>query len=284
VVSTWNFGMAANEVAWERLAAGGSPLDAVEAGGHVPEADPSITSVGLGGRPNADGVMELDAAVMRGDTLDVGAVAGLQGILHPVSVARAVLERTPHVLLVGEGARAFALQQGLEQGELLSDDARAAWERWRARQPPKGSPTDDHDTLGIVAFDGGRFATAVTTSGLAFKLPGRVGDSPLPGAGGYCDDEAGAAVATGNGEEMIRTCATYAVVEAMRLGHAPQEAVRLVLARVRRMMARAGRSGLVALLAVDRFGRVGAGSLVPGFQFAVRDEEGGRLLDAEVLS
>jgi N4-(beta-N-acetylglucosaminyl)-L-asparaginase len=295
VASTWWFGRAANAAAWERLAAGGAPLDACEAGVRITEADPAITSVGYGGLPNADGVVELDASVMRGDTLQCGAVAALRGVLHPVSVARLVMERTPHVLLVGEGAAAFARAQGVPEQDLLTPGSRRAFEEWRARrdsgaqEPWQAVPAapgldHDHDTIGLIAADGGRLATAVTTSGLAFKLPGRVGDSPLVGAGSYCDDEAGAAVSTGVGEEVIRVGGCVSIVEALRRGHSPRRAGLEVLARVRRAMARAGRSGDVAFLVCSRDGEVWGGGLTDAFHYAVTDETGTRLLLGEVLA
>jgi isoaspartyl peptidase/L-asparaginase-like protein (Ntn-hydrolase superfamily) len=208
---------------------------------------------------------------MRGDTLACGSVAALRDTLHPVSVARAVMEHTPHVLLVGEGALAFARARGFPAQELLTPETREAWEQWRARQAPAPAPADTHDTLGLVVFDRGRFAMAVTTSGAAWKLPGRVGDSPIVGAGGYCDDEAGACVATGLGEEMIRTCASHAVVEAMRRGAGPQEACLEVLERLQQR----GRGGFsVALVACDRRGRVAGCANHAGFEYAVTDASG----------
>jgi isoaspartyl peptidase/L-asparaginase-like protein (Ntn-hydrolase superfamily) len=278
-------GRAANEVAWERMTVdGGTPLDACEAGVRVTEADPSVHSVGYGGRPNAAGVVQLDSSIMRGDTLECGSVAALENVLHPVSVARAVMERTPHVLLVGDGALEFARSIGVLEQDMLTDDARQAWEAWKAEQDAPREPVeDDHDTIGMIALDGGRFAMAVTTSGWAYKLPGRVGDSPIIGAGGYCDDEVGACVATGDGEEMIRTCASFAVVEAMRRGIDPGEACAEVLRRIDK---KAGsRNPSVALLAVDRHGRVGARSLRADFDYALSDDEVGTVvLPAEKLT
>jgi len=296
IVSTWWFGQAANVAAWERLQAGGSPLDACEAGVRVTEADPAITSVGYGGAPNAEGVVELDASVMRGDTLQCGGVAALRNVLHPVSVARLVMERTPHVLLVGEGAAAFARAQGVPEQDLLTSESRKAWEAWRARQAagahepweqaravvPAGAD-HDHDTIGMIVVDRGRLATAVTTSGLAYKLPGRVGDSPLIGAGSYCDDEAGAAVSTGVGEEVIRVGGCVAIVEALRRGMTPRRAGLYGLQRVRRAMALAGRDGDVAFLVADRDGAVWGGALTPSFSYALTDDLGTRLVRGEVL-
>jgi N4-(beta-N-acetylglucosaminyl)-L-asparaginase len=296
VVSTWAFGKAANAAAWERLLAGGAPLDACETGVRVTEADPTITSVGYGGRPNSEGVVELDACVMRGDTLQCGGVASLRGVLHPVSVARLVMERTPHVLLVGDGALAFARAQGVPEQDLLTPGSRQAWEAWRARQAagptepwdPRpvaaGTPAEDHDTIGMIVADRGRLATAVTTSGLAWKLPGRVGDSPLIGAGSYCDDEAGAAVSTGVGEEVIRVGGCVVIVEGLRSGLSPRHAGITGLQRVRRGMALAGRSGDVSFIVAGRDGSVWGGSLGIEFVYVLTDDEGTRVVKSEVLA
>jgi N4-(beta-N-acetylglucosaminyl)-L-asparaginase len=296
VASTWSFGQAANAQAWRVLEAGGQPLDACEAGVQVSEADPSITSVGYGGLPNAEGVVELDASVMRGDTLECGAVAALRGFLHPVSAARAVMERTRHVLLVGEGAARFARAQGLLEQDLLTPESRQAWEAWKVRQAAGAAEPwererlavagrdHDHDTIGMIVADRGRLATAVTTSGLAWKLPGRVGDSPIIGAGSYCDDEAGAAVSTGVGEEVIRVGGCVSIVEGLRRGLTPRRAGLAVLQRVRRAMARAGRSGDVAFIVASREGEVWGGCLVPGFQYALTGDDGARLVTGEVVS
>ena len=297
VVSTWWFGVAANGAAWEALRREGAhPLDAVEAGARVAEADPEVNSVGYGGLPNAEGVVQLDASVMRGDTLGCGAVASLENVLHPISVARLVMERTPHVLLVGPGALAFARAQGFEEQDLLSPKAKEAWEQWKAQRGQPGAraaaePFEvarasslDHDTIGMIALDGGRFATAVTTSGLAWKLPGRVGDSPIIGAGSYCDDLVGAAVSTGVGEEVIRTGGCVAIVEAMRRGLPPRRASIDVLHRIRRAQDALGRQGDVAFIAVSRGGEVWGGSLLPGFEYAYTDGDGTRRIQGEVVA
>ncbi|MHC4845711.1 MAG: N(4)-(beta-N-acetylglucosaminyl)-L-asparaginase [Planctomycetota bacterium] len=296
IVSTWNMGTRANPVAWDVLrdAATEHPLEACEAGVRVIEADESVTSVGYGGNPNAEGTVELDAAIMRGDTLECGAVGALQRVMHPISVARAVMEKTRHVMLVGEGALSFARSLGVPEDDLLTDRARAAWERWRAKQAekvepwdqaePAGRPLEDHDTIGMVAFDRGRFGTAVTTSGMAWKLPGRVGDSPIIGAGSYCDDTAGAVVSSGDGEEVIRTGGCLAIVEAMRRGIPPRRACAEVLGRIRRSLEMRGKSGFVGFVAVSRAGEVAGMALRKGFQFAFTDKDGTRLYDGEVLT
>lgn len=279
VISTWDFGRAANEEAVRRLEGGSSVLDAVQHGVMQIEADPDETSVGIGGYPNREGVVELDAAVMNGRTLDAGSVAALQNIKHPVAVARKVMDETPHVLLVGDGARRFALQHGFEEEDLLTDKAREAWEKKRTN----GSPPS-HDTIGLVArAKDGRMAGACTTSGLAWKLPGRVGDSPLIGHGMYCDDQAGGAVATGVGEEVIKVCGSYQIVEFMRQGVEPAEAVRRVLQRILRRE-RSGEVPFVGFVALRADGRVGFASTLPGFRIAVSGGDGHKVLDAPSLS
>ncbi|MGE3163953.1 MAG: N(4)-(beta-N-acetylglucosaminyl)-L-asparaginase [Planctomycetota bacterium] len=281
IISTWNHGLAANAVAAQILLVGGRALDAVERGVMVSEADPNVTSVGRGGLPNADGIMELDAAIMDGDKLEAGAVAGLRGFLHPIAVARKVMTETPHVLLVGEGARRFALRQGFEETELLTPDAAKAWREWQQSSEKKPlSPKDDHDTIGMIALDrSGSMAASCTTSGAAWKLPGRVGDSPLIGHGLYCDSQVGGAAATGLGEEVIKVCGSYQVVEFMRQGATPEEAIRRVLERV---IARTpeSRSRFVGFVALRRDGEVGFMSTTRGFQAAVFRSGKHELLDA----
>lgn len=302
VVSTWSHGIAANRVAWQILQVGGKALTAAERGVMVSEADPGVTSVGYGGWPNRDGVVQLDAAIQDGDSLEVGAVAGLEGILHPVAVARKVLEETPHTLLVGEGARSFALSQGFETQDLLTEKARAAWEKWKSgkRAPRAGSGADapddrpagdggegldedNHDTLGMVVLDrGGHMAASCTTSGAAWKLPGRVGDSPIVGHGLYVDSSVGGVVATGLGEEVAKICGAFAVVERMRQGVDPEAAVREILERA---IARDGknRQNMIAMVALRRDGVIGAGSITPGFQVAITRNGVDELVDVPAL-
>lgn len=282
VVSTWNHGLAANEAAWRILAAGGRALDAVEAGVRVAEADPANQSVGLGGLPDRDGRVTLDACIMdeRGRA---GSVAYLQHIKHAISVARRVMEETPHVMLVGDGALAFALAQGFVQENLLTPEAEAEWQRWRAQGDPdvRQKPNvENHDTIGQLALDAhGNLSGACTTSGAAWKLPGRVGDSPLIGAGLFVDNDVGAACATGWGEAVIRVAGSHLVVELMRQGHDPATACRLAVDRV---IAKNPdyRDIQVGFLALDREGRYGAHAIQPGFNAAVYDASGNRMVDA----
>lgn len=280
VISTWKHGLAANEAAWKVLTGGGSALDAVEAGVRCSEADPEIASVGLGGLPNSEGVVELDAAIMDGTTRGAGSVAAIQRIKHPISVARRVLEKTPHVMLVADGARRFAVEQGFPEEELLTEEARKKYEVWKAKASGKA---EGKDTIGMVAIDAnGGIAAACTTSGLAFKLPGRVGDSPLIGAGLYADTSAGGASATGVGEEVIKVCGSFLIVEAIRRGAAPQEACEAAIARILDGHPE-NKKKQVAFIALNPAGAIGAASIRKGFQVAVRTADDARLIDAKAI-
>jgi isoaspartyl peptidase/L-asparaginase-like protein (Ntn-hydrolase superfamily) len=291
VVATWPFGRIAVEAAAPLLEKGGPALDAALAGAQAVEDDPAVNSVGHGGLPNAVGVVQLDACVMDGRTLACGGVAALENVRHAAAVARRVMARTPCVLLAGEGARTFALQEGFPLAELLTPASLAEWERRRPKEgrpaaPPPGSPPGGHDTVTVLALDAsGSLAGACSTSGLAHKLPGRVGDSPLIGAGLYVDDAAGAAGATGVGEEIIRVGASLLIVEAMRAGRGPQEACEEAVWRVNATAARRGEEpARVAVLALDPRGRVGAACTAPThFQYAVARPGKVELLEAREM-
>lgn len=281
VVSTWDFGVGANRAAWKVLDGGGTALDAVEAGARWAEADLCNPTVGRCGNPDRDGVLTLDASIMDGDGR-CGAVAALEDIAHPVSVARAVMEKTPHVMLVGEGAQQFALSQGFAKTPLLTDEARKAWREWlrtseyqpqiNAERQSRPGDKSNHDTLGILALDAqGRLAGACTTSGMAWKMHGRVGDSPIVGAGLYVDNEVGAATASGVGEEMVRNAASFLVVELMRQGRSPTQACREAIERVVRKRPEASKRLQVCFLAMNRAGEVGAFALHKGFVYALQD-------------
>jgi len=281
VVSTWDFGVGANNAAWPVLARGASALDAVEAGARWAEGDLCNSTVGHCGYPDRDGVLTLDASIMHGDG-SCGAVAALEDIEHPVSVARAVMEKTPHVMLVAEGAQQFAVSQGFVKKPLLTDAARKAWQEWlkTSKYRPMmnvartGIPGDehDHDTLGIVALDAnGTLAGACTTSGIAWKMHGRVADSAIIGAGLYADNDVGAATASGVGEEMIRNAASFLVVELMRQGRSPTEACRAAIDRVVHKRPAASKTLQVCFLAINKDGEVGAYALHPGFVYAMHD-------------
>lgn len=285
VVSTWNFGVGANAAAWPVLARDGSALDAVEAGARWAEADLCNSTVGHCGYPDRDGVLTLDSSIMAGDGR-CGAVAALEDIEHPVSVARAVMEHTPYVMLVGDGAQEFAVSQGFPKQPLLTDAARKAWHEWLATSgyrpgtEPRPDGTlggaHDHDTLGIVALDGhGALAGACTTSGIAWKMHDRVADSAIIGAGLYVDNDVGAATASGVGEEMIRNAASFLVVELMRQGRSPTEACRGAIERVVHKRPAASKTLQVCFLAINKDGEVGAYALHPGFVYAVHDDTPG---------
>lgn len=282
VLATWPFGQTAVQVALPLLQKGQPALDAAIAGAQAVEDDPKVNSVGYGGLGNAVGTVSLDACVMDGRTLACGAVAGVENIRHPAALARRVMERTPHILLVGEGARLFALQQGFPLETLLTAESVATWEKTRPKVKPKAGPGPapgpepwqpvGHDTVTVLALDHkGSLGGVCTTSGLAFKLPGRVGDSPLIGSGLYVDNAAGAAGATGVGEEIIRINGSFLVVEAMRAGRSPQEACELAVRKVNAVAVRRGvHPARVAFIALDVKGRMGAACTVQtNFQYAV---------------
>jgi len=282
IISTWDFGAAANAAAFAQWKKTGSLLDAVEAGARVPEADPENHSVGYSGYPDRDGHVTLDAILMD-DRGNVGAVAALEDFMHPISVARRVMEKTPHTFLVGEGARQFAISEGFERTKLLTPEAEAAWREWlkTAKYKPiansenmRGSALD-HDTIGIVACGpDGRLAGACTTSGMAFKLRGRVGDSPQAGSGLFVEAGVGAATATGVGEEVTRIAGSARVVSSMRAGMSPQAACREAVLHIAKLRGDAVRDAQVGFLAIDNHGQVGAFALQPGFTFAVTDRQG----------
>ena len=284
VISTWDFGIPANQAAWRVLAAGGHALDAVEQGVQVPEADLRNHSVGKGGYPDRDGIVTLDASIMD-EAGNCGGVAAIERIAHPISVARAVMEKTPHVLLAGAGALQFAREQGFPEENLLTPEAEQAWHEWlkTARYAPRVNSevhdygklpggADNHDTIGMLALDAaGRLCGACTTSGMAWKLHGRVGDSPIIGAGLYVDGEIGAATSTGVGEEVVRNAGSFLVVELMRQGRSPQAACREAVERIARKRPEAAKTLQVGFIALDRTGRVGSYALQPGFNYAVCD-------------
>jgi N4-(beta-N-acetylglucosaminyl)-L-asparaginase len=284
VLSTWKFGLKANEGAWSVLSANGRALDAVEAGVKITEADPDERSVGYGGRPDRDGKVTLDACIMD-EFANIGSVAFLEHIKHPVSVARAVMEKTPHVMLVGEGALQFALSQGFPKENLLTETSEKEWKKWLKTSNYKPAANiENHDTIGMIALDtNGNLSGACTTSGLAYKMHGRVGDSPIIGAGLYVDNEVGAATATGHGEEVIRIAGCHLVVELMRQGKTPQQACEEAVARVIKLMKlrkKELKDIQVGFLALNKNGEYGAYCVQSGFNFAVHDKSGNKLIDA----
>lgn len=282
VLSTWNFGLAANEAAWKILSNGGTALDAVEAGAKVPEGDPNETSVGLGGLPDRDGHVTLDACIMD-EQSRCGSVAFLEHIVHPISVARLVMEKTPHVMLVGEGALQFALANGFKKEKLLTKESERAWKEWLKKSEYKPIiNVENHDTIGIIALDAnGNLSGACTTSGLAYKMRGRVGDSPIIGAGLYVDNEVGAATATGVGEEVIRIVGCHLVVELMRQGNSPRQACRLAVERILKKNPAKAKEIQVGFLALNKNGETGAYCLQRGFNYAKHDSTGNKMIDSE---
>lgn len=288
VISTWDFGVAANQAAWEVLKANGRALDAVEKGVRVAEADLSNPTVGKGGYPDRDGHVTLDACIM--DELgNCGSVAGLEHIAHPISVARLVMEKTPHVMLVGEGALQFALEQGFEKEKLLIPSSEKAWQEWLKEKEykpimnieNKSFNTErlpgnqyNHDTIGMLALDAnGNLSGACTTSGMAFKMRGRVGDSPIIGAGLYIDNEVGGATSTGVGEEVIRTVGSFLVVELMRQGYSPEDACREAVERIIKKKPETAKEIQVGFLALNKKGEYGSYALQSGFTYAVCDSQ-----------
>lgn len=285
VLSTWQNGLQANDAAWDVLHPNGRALDAVEAGVRVNEADPNDQSVGYGGRPDREGHVTLDACIMD-EFANIGAVACLEHIKHPISVARAVMEKTPHVMLVGQGALDFALSQGFRKENLLTADAERAWREWleTGEYRPKAN-IENHDTIGMIAMDTqGNLSGACTTSGMANKMAGRVGDSPIIGAGLFVDNEVGAAVATGHGEEVIRVVGSHLVVELMRQGKSPQKACEAAVKRIVHLNELRNKPLAdlqIGFIALNKRGQYGAYALQAGFNYAVRDANSRQLLDAK---
>jgi N4-(beta-N-acetylglucosaminyl)-L-asparaginase len=280
VLSTWNFGVPANAEAWKVLNSGGWALDAVEAGVKIPEGDPNVHSVGYGGLPDRDGHVTLDACIMD-ENLNCGSVAFIENIMHPISVARLVMEKTPHIMLVGEGAYQFAIEQGFKKENLLTPESEKIWKEWLKKSGYQSKINDiNHDTIGMIALDSsGRLSGACTTSGLSYKLHGRVGDSPIIGAGLYVDGEYGAATSTGIGEEVIRIAGTHLVVELMRQGRTPQEACEEAVTRVvKNKRNKIDGDFQVGFLALNKNGEYGAYAVNKGFQFAVYSNEENNIL------
>lgn len=294
VLSTWyDQGARANAKAWEILQANGRALDAVEQGVKITESEMNNCCVGLGANPDRDGIVTLDASIMD-EFSNCGSVAAIEQIDHPISVARLVMEQTPHVMLVGQGAQKFALENGFKlQGKELSPDAQREYTNWlkESKYHPvmnieKGNRQDsstpkmlksgeyNHDTIGMIALDAsGNLSGACTTSGMAFKMHGRVGDSPIIGAGLYVDNEVGAATATGTGEEVIRICGSHLVVEFMRQGDSPEIACKKAVERIIKKSSKNLKDLQVGFLAINKYGDFGAYAIQNDFDFAVYSPE-----------
>jgi N4-(beta-N-acetylglucosaminyl)-L-asparaginase len=269
VVSTWR-NINANDAAWSVLLKGGRALDAVEQGARVPEADPNDTSVGYGGLPDRDGKVTLDACIMD-EKGNCGSVAFVQGFKHPVSIARAVMEKTPHVMLAGKGAEQFALTNGFKKENLLTKESEKSWKEWlkKSEYKPYHNP-GQHDTIGLLALDAnGNLSGACTTSGMAYKLHGRIGDSPIIGAGLFVDGEVGAATASGEGEEMIRIAGSHTIIELMRQGRTPQEACEEAIKRVVKKHGDKAKERHVHFLALGKNGEIGAYSTTNVFSYTI---------------
>jgi N4-(beta-N-acetylglucosaminyl)-L-asparaginase len=307
VVSTWDAGFDANKAAWKILSGGGRALDAVEAGVKVTEASRSCC-VGLGANPDRDGYVTLDASIMD-EFFNCGSVAFLERIKHPISVARRVMEKTPHVMLVGSGAQQFAIAEGFPlEEQKLSSEAQEAYEEWLKKSEYKPvinvenlpdrqagkkghgpyAPAQfdngewNHDTIGMVAMDAkGNLSGSCTTSGMAFKMRGRVGDSPIIGSGLFVDNEIGACTATGQGEEVIRISGAHTVVELMRQGLAPELACKKAIERIIRIKKDAAKEIQVAFLALNKKGQVGSFAIQKGFNYAIRNNASEKLIPAK---
>src|SRR5678815_1981949 len=293
VISTWDAGIAANKGAWEVLSKNGKAIDAVEKGVMVTE-DSQNCCVGLGANPDRDGFVTLDASIMD-DKFNCGSVAFLERIKHPISVARRVMEKTPHVMLVGAGAQQFAVAEGFPlEEQKLSENAKKAYENWLKKseyKPPAINVENkqghgpfapailengewNHDTIGMVAMDSfGNLRGSCTTSGAGFKMRGRVGDSPIIGAGLYVDNEVGACTATGQGEDVIRVAGSHSVVEGMRQGLSPEAACKKVIERIVKIKGTKAKDIQVAFLAVNKKGQVGSFAIHPGFEYAIRTND-----------
>ncbi|MBI3194502.1 MAG: N(4)-(beta-N-acetylglucosaminyl)-L-asparaginase [Ignavibacteriae bacterium] len=276
VINTWDYKQIVTETAYQTMSNGGSVLDAVEKAVMIPEADPEITSVGRGGFPDKDGKVTLDASIMDGNG-NCGSVVFLEHILYPVSVARLVMEKTQHVYLAGEGALQFALQNGFAKENLLTEKAKKEYEKWLLESNDESikKRKENHDTIGLIAMDAnGNMAGACSSSGMAWKIRGRVGDSPIIGAGLYVDNEVGAATATGIGEAVIKVCGSFLIVELMRQGKSPQDACQLALERIlhKQPKYKVENNFLVGFCAFNKDGEHGGFCYKKGFEYSVYKE------------
>jgi N4-(beta-N-acetylglucosaminyl)-L-asparaginase len=300
VVSTWAANTKANAAAYDVLANNGYALDAVEAGVRVPEADPTDRSVGLGGNPDRDGKVTLDACIMS-DTFGIGSVMAIENIMHAISVARMVMEKTPHVQLAGDGALQFALQNGFEQQNLLTPESEADWKKWLEKSsynpmttveelykrnwPNKMADQHQHDTIGMLALDAqSRLCGACTTSGMAYKMHGRVGDSPIIGAGLYVDNTVGSATSSGIGEEVVRICGSHLVVQYMAQGYNPEKACKKAVDKIIQIHgAQKAKAMQVGFIALSKKGEIGAYAIQKGFSYAVHSAAGVQTFESKYL-
>ncbi len=303
VISTWDAGLAANKAAWEVLGKGGRALDAVEKGVMVTEASKNCC-VGLGANPDRDGFVTLDACIMD-EFSNCGSVAFLERIKHPIAVARRVMEKTPHVMLVGSGAQQFAVIEGFPlEEQKLSSEAQINYDNWLKESHYKSPAINvenkqghgpfaphkldngewNHDTIGMVAMDtNGNLSGSCTTSGAGFKMRGRLGDSPIIGAGLFVDNEVGACTATGQGEDVIRVAGSHSVVELMRQGLSPEAACKKVIERIVKIKKEKAKDIQVAFLALNKKGQVGAYAIHQGFSFAIKNGTREELVKAKFV-
>jgi len=272
VIATWKV-LNATSKAWEVLQSGNSALDAVEQGVMVEEADENNTTVGIGGFPDRDGNVSLDACIMNSDG-DYGAVVAIENIKHPVAVARKVMEDTPHVILAGNGAKQFAIESGFKAENLLTESSQKAWEKWKEKSEYKPIINiENHDTIGMLAIDkNGTISGACTTSGVAYKMQGRVGDSAIIGSGLFIDNEVGGATATGMGEEVLKTVGSFLIVELMRQGKSPQEACKEAIQRIVNKNYNY-KNFQVGYIAVNKQGQVGSYSIHNRFSYTLYQDD-----------
>ena len=291
ILATWQHNHKAVAKAWQVMQQSKNILDAIEQGIQVTEADPTDQSVGLGGLPDRDGKVTVDACIMDEEG-NCGSIMALEHILHPISVARMVMEKTPHVQIAGEGALQFALEMGFKKVNLLTPESEKAWKAWLKQNKYNPMTTmqnlyekieKSHDTIGVIALNNeGHIAGGCSTSGMAYKMRGRIGDSPIIGSGLYVDREVGAATATGVGEELVRICGSHTVVEYMRNGHSPEEACRLAIMRLVKMRGEEKVKHLqIALVALNTKGEYGCYALTKGFSMAVYDKNGPKAIVAK---
>jgi N4-(beta-N-acetylglucosaminyl)-L-asparaginase len=269
VIATWNTSLAV-ETAAKVLQNGGSALDAVEQGCRIEEANEKNQTVGKGGLPDRDGDVTLDACIMN-DKGDYGAVLGVKNITHVISLARKVMEDTPHVILIGDGAEKFAYEKGFKRENLLTESSKKAWEKWKETSEYKPIINiENHDTIGMLAIDKkGNISGACTTSGLAYKMAGRVGDSPIIGGGLFVDNEIGGASATGLGEEVLKTVGSFLIVELMRQGKSPQEACEEAIGRIVNKPGKDFKNFQVGYIALNKQGETGAYSIHEWFSYNI---------------
>ena len=286
VISTWNFGEKANRTTMDLIMKGTNSLDAIESGIHIVENDPAISTVGYGGNPDEDGIVTLDSSIMdwKGNA---GSVAAIENIRNPISVAKLVMQRTTHVMLAGDGAKKFALANGFKAENLLTKESKEKWLAWKKKYPKGQNRVDknNHDTIGMVAIDkNGNMSGGVSTSGLAYKIHGRVGDSPIIGAALFVDNEVGGATSTGNGEFVMKSLGSFLIVEKMREGMSPQQACEFAVKRIQKTTSPSILKNIqVGYVALNKKGEHGAFALNKGFEYALTYPDKNELIKSRSL-